>query len=397
MHFLIVADSFFPSKNSTAVQITHLAKELFNQGHEVTLFIPTSDINSSYSIEEFDYAKIIFIKIPFLKSSKNIIRALAELLMPFLMIKLIKKNDLFNFKIDGLIWYSPSIFHGHLIRYIKKISNAKAYLIIRDIFPEWAVDLKLMNKGLIYYFFKLVEKYQYKQADIIGVQSPGNLKYFISSANKQNFSLEVLNNWLLKDLKKRECSISLNKSKLKGRKIFIYAGNMGVAQGMNILIDLANSFSSNHDIGFVFVGRGASMKALQDKADKLKLENTLFFDEIHPDEIPSLYDQCSVGLISLDLRHKSHNIPGKFLTYMQSALPVLASVNPENDLIDIIKFSKVGSVSSNGVLANLRNNADKILYELESTNNYETNCTKLFNERYSAEKIVNQIINNFKK
>ena len=82
---------------------------------------------------------------------------------------------------------------------------------------------------------------------------------------------------------------------------------------------------------------------------------------------------------------------------MQSALPVLASVNPENDLIDIIKFSKVGSVSSNGVLANLRNNADKILYELESTNNYETNCTKLFNERYSAEKIVNQIINNFKK
>ena len=91
MHFLIVADSFFPSKNSTAVQITHLAKELFNQGHEVTLFIPTSDINSSYSIEEFDYAKIIFIKIPFLKSSKNIIRALAELLMPFLMIKLIKK------------------------------------------------------------------------------------------------------------------------------------------------------------------------------------------------------------------------------------------------------------------------------------------------------------------
>jgi len=397
MHFLIVADSFFPSKNSTAVQITHLAKELFNQGHEVTLFIPTSDINSSYSIEEFDYAKIIFIKIPFLKTSKNIIRALAELLMPFLMIKLIKKNDLFNFKIDGLIWYSPSIFHGHLIRYIKKISNAKAYLIIRDIFPEWAVDLKLMNKGLIYYFFKLVEKYQYKQADIIGVQSPGNLKYFISSANKQNFSLEVLNNWLLKDLKKRECSISLNKSKLKGRKIFIYAGNMGVAQGMNILIDLANSFSSNHDIGFVFVGRGASMKALQDKAGKLKLENTLFFDEIHPDEIPSLYDQCSVGLISLDLRHKSHNIPGKFLTYMQSALPVLASVNPENDLIDIIKFSKVGSVSSNGVLANLRNNADKILYELESTNNYETNCTKLFNERYSAEKIVNQIINNFKK
>jgi hypothetical protein len=53
----------------------------------------------------------------------------------------------------------------------------------------------------------------------------------------------------------------------------------------------------------------------------------VFHDEIHPDEIPGLYAQCHVGMVALDPRHKTHNIPGKFLTYMQSGLPVLANIN----------------------------------------------------------------------
>jgi hypothetical protein len=51
----------------------------------------------------------------------------------------------------------------------------------------------------------------------------------------------------------------------------------------------------------------------------------LLFDAIHPDDLPDLYAQCDVGIVSLDPRHKSHSIPGKFLTYMQSGLSVLIS------------------------------------------------------------------------
>jgi len=65
----------------------------------------------------------------------------------------------------------------------------------------------------------------------------------------------------------------------------------------------------------------------------------LFYDEIDPDEIPGLYAQCHVGIVALDPRHKTHNIPGKFLSYMQSGLPVLASINPGNDLVELIQRS----------------------------------------------------------
>ncbi len=393
MHFLIVADSFPPSKNSTAVQIRHLSQEFFNQGHKVTLFIPTPDIKKSFEIKKLDFARVIYIRVPFLKSPRNTIRAIAEILMPFLMIITIKKNNLFNFNIDGLLWYSPSIFHGRLIKHLKKKNIFKSYLIIRDIFPEWALDLKLMNKNIIYYFFRSVANYQYSQADLIGVQSPGNLKYFENNSSSSNANIEVLNNWLLSDIKNKKCSISIDNTELKGRKIFVYAGNMGIAQGMDILIDLAISLNHNTNIGFVFVGRGASMEALQNKVKKSNISNVLFYGEIDPDEIPLLYEQCSVGLISLDLRHKSHNIPGKFLSYMQSGLPILASVNPGNDLIDIVNTKNVGLISSDGNTKNLIKNANKIVSILDEGSDLSENCKEIFQSSYNATKAVHQIIN----
>ena len=87
------------------------------------------------------------------------------------------------------------------------------------------------------------------------------------------------------------------------------------------------------DVGFVFVGRGTDLVRLKTQSEHRELTNILFFDEIEPDEIPGLYAQCDIGLLSLDKKHKTHNIPGKFLSYMRAGLPVLASVNKDNDII----------------------------------------------------------------
>ena len=67
---------------------------------------------------------------------------------------------------------------------------------MRDIFPEWTLDLGILKKNPIYYFFKIVAKYQYSVANIIGVQTSSNLKYLENWSKKPNRKLEVLNNWL---------------------------------------------------------------------------------------------------------------------------------------------------------------------------------------------------------
>jgi hypothetical protein len=68
-------------------------------------------------------------------------------------------------------------------------------------------------------------------------------------------------------------------------------------------------------------------------------------DEIDP-EILDLYAQCTAGIVALDPRHRSHNIPGKFLTSMQSGLPALTNINPGNDLAQLIRSGGVGVVGA---------------------------------------------------
>ncbi|TKB05342.1 MAG: glycosyltransferase family 4 protein, partial [Mesorhizobium sp.] len=135
------------------------------------------------------------------------------------------------------------IFHGPMVSALKRESGCKGYLIIRDIFPEWAVDMGLMGRGLPYRFFDAIARYQYSIADVIGVQTPGNLAYFNRWRRRSGRVLEVLQNWLDKPSNVR-CSIRVSETPLAGRKLFVYAGNMGVAQSVGIVLDLAQRMAS---------------------------------------------------------------------------------------------------------------------------------------------------------
>ena len=174
----------------------------------------------------------------------------------------------------------------------------------------------LLRRGPIYGFFKLVERYQYSVANVIGVQSPSNFPYFSAWASKHGRRVEVLQNWLA-DARDVGCCVSVAETPLMGRTIFVYAGNMGVAQGMDIFLDLAALLRERKNIGFLFVGRGTDVSRLRALATQRALDNVVFRDEVEPDEVPGLLAQCHIGLVALDPRHKTHNVPGKFLTYMR--------------------------------------------------------------------------------
>jgi glycosyltransferase involved in cell wall biosynthesis len=274
---------------------------------------------------------------------------------------------------------------------LKKKSRCKSYLVIRDIFPEWAVDMGLMGRGLPYRFFDAVARYQYSVADVIGIQTQGNASYFERWCKRPGRKLEVLQNWLEQSAQVT-CSIRLNETSLAGRMVFVYAGNMGVAQGMDILLDLAERLLHRADIGFLFVGRGSDVKRLKAKVQNCRLDNVLFFDEIHPNEIPDLYSQCSAGIVALDYRHKSHNIPGKFLTYMQSGLPVLANLNSGNDLAKMIRDEQVGQVCESNQVDELVRKAEELMVAIDVDTKLTERCLRLFEREFAVNKTVRQIV-----
>lgn len=395
MKIALIADTFPPLRSSGAVQLRDLSREFAAQGHQLTVILPSWEIKEDFLLETMEGFQVLRLKSPKTKDVNYARRTLSEFLMPFFMKKGYKKSPLRHEKWDGIAWYAPSIFHAPFVNDLKKASDCKGYLVLRDIFPEWAVDMGLMGRGIIYRFFSAVARYQYSVADVIGVQTPGNLSYFEEWRKSKEKKLVVLQNWLA-DTRPGGCSISINRTNLVGRKIFVYAGNMGVAQGMDILIDLAERLQDRRDIGFLFVGRGSEVKRLVDESRKRSLNNIEFKDEIHPDEIPALYAQCSVGIVSLDQRHKSHNIPGKFLSYMQSGVPVLANINPGNDLAELIRSEDVGVVCESAEIEDLEIKAKALINSIETDAYFEKRCRAVYERMFSPSQAVKNIVQELK-
>lgn len=391
MRIALISDTFPPLRTSGAVQLRDLSREFARQGHELTVLLPSAGSGSRWRIEEVDGVRVVRLRAPRTKDIGYVRRTIGEFAMPFSMLRSLRLSPIAHETWDGVVWYAPSIFHGPLAKALKRHSRCEGYLIIRDIFPEWAVDMGLMGRGLPYWFFAAVARYQYSVADTIGVQTPGNLRYFDKWSKAAGRRVEVLQNWLA-DVPVFTCSISVAATRLAGRKLFVYAGNMGVAQGMTILIELAERLRHRSDIGFLFVGRGSDARKLSAIAEARGLENVLFREEIDPDEIPGLYAQCHIGLVALDPRHKSHNIPGKFLTYMQSGLPVLASINAGNDLAEMIRREDVGRVSEDGSVDTLEQLALELVDGLDKDAEAPQRCRSLYARLFTPDVAVRQIV-----
>jgi len=391
MNLVLIADAFPPMKTSGAVQIRDLVTELGEQGHKITVLLPDASLKKIWNTETFSTnVTVLRLKAMPTKDISYFRRFIGEQMLSYFMYRHLKKSPLKDMTWDGLIWYSPTIFFGALVEKLRKDSGSRTYLILRDIFPEWAADMGLIKKGAIFRYFKAIERHQYEQADVIGVQTPSNLVYFEEHHAAQKARVEVLNNWL-SEPNPEPCSISIADSLLAGRKIFVYTGNIGVAQGIDILIDLATVLQKDKSIGFMFVGRGSAVAEMKEKSVRLGLSNILFYDEIRPNEIPSLLKECHAGLIALDPRHGNDNIPGKFLAYMQSGLPVLGNVNPGNDLLRLVECFRVGQLVSSNSLQALQQATEVLLKEIENDPEIKTRCKELSKTKFSAFSAAEQV------
>ena len=386
MNLIIIADSYPPLNNSCAIQIQDLANKFTELGHNISIIIP-GNVSKKYFHNEL---KIFSIKVPEIRSKSYIVRTVFEFLMPYLMIQNLKKEKYLNDTYDGIIWYSPSIFFSPLIFFLKKKYNCRSYLILRDIFPKWAFDIGLIKSKFLYNFFCYIERNQYSAADHIGVQTEGNLKYFYDNNYIKFTNISVLYNWLTP---RKEMYINIEaKIDFKDKTIFIYAGNMGKAQNMISLVKLAEKYDQESKVSFLFIGRGSEVKNLKSYANMKKIKNIFFFDTIKPEELTSILNKCDVGMISLNHKHKTHNIPGKFLSYLQAGLPVLADINPNTDLERIMNENNLGSVSTINNIQDLKNKADQMINDLKTNNKVKENCKRAFFRLFSTENTAKQII-----
>ena len=395
MKLTIVCVFYPPINSSAAIQVNNLVDELANQGHSIEVITPDNSIKDSITYEKKKNIRILRFKNGKMTDISLFKRALNEFFMPFRIILTILNKSVNIQKSDGIIWWSPSIFFSPLVIFLKLKNKCRCYLILRDIFPKWAKDLKLIKNIFVYSFFNIFFNLQCLVADYIGVQAEGNKKFIPKNYFVKKTTIEVLNNWYTPNLRNNECEIDLSKTILKKKKVFIHAGNIGIAQGFNTIIKVAEKLKDNKNIGFLFIGRGSKFEMMKKLSKEKKLTNILFHNQISNSQIINLYKQCSYGLVLLDKRHTTHNIPGKMISYLHSGLPIFAIVNRNNNLISFVNKNNIGFASfsfNENYLKNKIINLSNINFKDIELNN---RCREIANKYFNTKKIAEQIIRRF--
>jgi glycosyltransferase involved in cell wall biosynthesis len=336
MRYLIISDCFYPENKSISRHIYDLLKEISNQNdHAVLIFPKNKKIknNKNLNIKNIKY---IPIEIKGIKSKNFLIRGLKELILPFKFLFLLRKEKI---KIDKIIVFSPSIFFGLIFHNLKIIYKCKILLIIRDIFPDWYIQKnrwQILNP--LIWIAKMISKIQYKNTDIIATQSKYDQK--ILKKNNKKKKIIIIYNWLTKKFIKR---------KIKKDKIckFVFAGTIGPAQNWERIIKAINILHNKNLIFQIyFIGNGTKLEFLKFRLKELiNREKVYFVDTINEDKFSKYISRFNVGIISLDQKILFNNFPGKFYSYLESNLPVLADINPSQEITEIIKKNKLGLIS----------------------------------------------------
>ncbi|MCW7462944.1 glycosyltransferase family 4 protein [Leptospira limi] len=400
MNILIIVDDYLPSSIKVTAKMMHeLALELKQLGNEVLVITPDSYRRAEKSLDKIEiFEGISVLRFPSgrLKNVSKIIRLFNEFLLPF-RAWMYGKYKFKDFKMDLIIYYSPSIFWGWLVYKLKKLTKTKSYLILRDFFPQWAIDNGIISKkSLITKLLLLVENWNYRQADTIGLMSQKNLEWFCRYHNYDgNAKLEVLFNWVTD--KSFSFQVGVDKSNyrkqlnLDEKVVFFYGGNIGHAQDMSQVLRLAKSLENYASAHIVLVGAGDEVNIVREFIRESNISNLTLLDPVTQEEYAKMLSEFDVGLFFLNYNHSTHNFPGKILSYLVQGLPILGSVNPGNDLKDIIEEANAGYVVISGDDVGLYECAKKLL-EKELRSSISVNAKKLQKSKFDLSVAAKQII-----
>jgi glycosyltransferase involved in cell wall biosynthesis len=346
----------FPDVAKYTNLYTDLIHEFHQNGHDVLVLAPAENSKDTGLRLEGGVSVLRVATLP-LFNVGTLKKGLANLLLSWQYKKALKKNKI-TLDFDLILMPTPPITLTPTAKWVKNKSGAKLYLILRDIFPQNAVDLKMMDgNGAIHTFFRKKEKELYNVADYMGCMSPANINYIKKhNTDVASSKLHLLPNWEnLPNYKEGKSSEALlNKYKLKDKFIVIFGGNIGKPQKMENIILLAKECQDFSEIVFFIIGTGTEKQKLTNLVQEEKLANVILEDKIPKTDYNDLLRLSDVGLISLSEDFTIPNFPSKVLSYFGNKKPVLASVDLNTDFGTILEEVKAGYWAAAGDTEDLK-------------------------------------------
>ncbi len=324
---------------------TDLLREFKKNGDKIYAVCPVQRrTNKPTALIEEENASILQVRTGNITRANLIEKGISTMLIGYQFVKAIKRY--YNgVSFDLILYPTPPITLESVVRYFKKRDKAQTYLLLKDIFPQNAVDIGMMRKsglkGILYKFFRRKEKKLYAISDRIGCMSQANVDYVLKhNPEIDPAKVEICAN----SIEPQDMTISAEarvalREKYgvpQDKKVFVYGGNLGKPQGIPFLIECLKAEKENADAFFLVVGDGTEYGKLEAFVSEEKPQNMKLLKRLPKEDYDRLVAACDVGLIFLDHRFTIPNFPSRLLAYMQAGLPVLAATDPNTDIGKVI-------------------------------------------------------------
>lgn len=240
---------------------------------------------------------------------------------------------------DLILFSTPPTTLAKLVLDTKRMTKAKSYLLLKDIFPQNSVDLGILSKtglrGLVYRYFRKTERMTYAAADWIGCMSEANCSYLLA-ANPEidQRVVEVNPNSLIP-----RASTGESRDKIRehfglplSETVFAYGGNLGKPQAIDFLLEVLHLNERAPVCRFVVAGEGTERFRLEEFSARFRPKYFTLLPGLPRGEFDRLLTACDAGIILLDSRFTVPNFPSRVLSYMQASLPVLVASDPVCDM-----------------------------------------------------------------
>jgi len=362
MHVLLITQYFPPEIGAAATRWGDYVQILIKKGHRVTVLCempnyPLGTYFPGYKRQWVKQEKVspnltIIRSFAWANNRDSAIKKLGHYLV-FMFSGLLTAFRLKNYHV--LIVSSPPLFVGVIGAIISKIKSIYFFLDIRDLWPESVMALGEVRSKWVFNMGKKLESFIYKSTNGYILTVPGFQKHFTNHYPEQ-LNKPMIN--LINGVSNTFFDLAKKYDRIPGKRFAVlYSGNMGLAQGLESVIEAADILQK-YPIDFKFVGSGVKQKALKTKADKLGLKNVVFLPVQKKEELIKLIKKASVCLVPLKNNPLFKNaIPSKMFEYMACGRPVIVSISGE--VTEIIKKAKSGLISypedANSI-------ADSILY-----------------------------------
>ncbi len=401
MNILFLSLLDFASLNERNIY-TDLLREFLNKGHYICAVSPVErHKNQETHLIENENHRILKLRIGNTQKANLIEKGISTLTLESKFVSGIKEY-FSDIKFDLILYTTPPITLFRAVQFAKHRDHARTYLLLKDIFPQNAVDLGIMDKtglkGLLYKYFRRKEKKLYQISDYIGCLSQANIDYLLKhNIEFRSKSVEVCPNSIEPlDFVENDKSILKKKFDIpEGIVTFIYGGNLGKPQDISFVVECLRTNINLNDRYFIICGTGTDYYKLEEFFNTEKPNNMRLINGLPKQEYDGLISACDIGLIFLDHRFTIPNFPCRLLSYLENAMPVLACTDRNTDVGQIIKNGDFGwwceSTDENiffQIVNEICNNRDKLRTASDNARSYLEN-------NYTVEKSYQIIMQHF--